>query len=197
MKKIRYGLISNEFGLYTIKKVCDTFGARKNSDILVFLTCVFETLWGNYKDPTRYAGIGAFQVDPGTFLWLKKKIREKYWLQSKIEDELGTNSDWITYDCLRDNFMYGAIFARMRYWVHPDPIPADLKIRDFAEYWKRIYNTFLGGRSSESPEERLANYEKHIDKAVSDAKIYVPKILDNLIILPEIEDFVNRIKSLT
>jgi len=118
--------------------------SEKDSHIeLLIGTAAQESRAGTYlKQLGNAPAVGIFQMEPGTFEWLKKKYQKRFGLQDIRFEEL----EW--------NLKYSILFARLRYLVVPERIPDELE--GWAYYWKKYYNTTFGKGTEE---EFIRNYE--------------------------------------
>ena len=85
--------------------------------------------------------LGFFQVEPATikdcwdnFIIYRKPLMAKFY-------ELGFREDDMDFSVLT-NLSLQVAFCRIKYRRDKLPIPNDIK--DQADYWKRIYNSYLG-----------------------------------------------------
>lgn len=92
--------------------------------------------------------MGAFQMEPQTFDWLKVKYRDFY---PEIMHAVFDRLEWD---------LWLAIFmARLRYRVDPKPLPAPSDLRALAHYYKRVFNTAAGAAT---PEQFISSWAQHI-----------------------------------
>lgn len=91
--------------------------------------------------------LGAFQMEPATFDWLRDRYSGRYDLYGRRVEEL----EW--------DLRFAIVMARLRYRVMPEPLPDTIDLRDLGGYWKRHYNT-VHGRGT--VEEFIANYKKYV-----------------------------------
>lgn len=92
--------------------------------------------WGGGK------AVGIYQIEPATYWWLDRHVSERYPdLYAKVITLAGRNTGL---DDLTWNLGYATAFARLRYYVVPDPLPAADDLLALAGYWKRHYNTPSG-----------------------------------------------------
>lgn len=139
-----YGLSSIHSAVAHAVAVCDVLGHGNlgNAALLLTETAAAETFLGEYRDPTeRYAGAGLTQVDEGTFDWLKDKFSNTK-DEKALHEAFGFTLSDVVYSELELSPLLAFVFARLRYRVVPDSIPATLEGR--AEYWKVHYNSSAG-----------------------------------------------------
>lgn len=155
-----YGLSSVENLVELAGKVCDVLGHGVNESAhpMVIETCCAETHAGRARDKTLYgAGAGVGQTDEGTFYWLQKKFLEPKHksVVDALKEHFNVDLAKVQYRELDFSPLLSLIFARLRYRVVDDPIPADLAGR--AAYWKQHYNTSEGAGSAAEYLERVAH----------------------------------------
>lgn len=144
-----YGISKKEQVVELAQMVCKVIDNRQNNLAVALLveTCAAETLLGTARDNTPYAaGTGISQVDSGTFYWLRTKYKDSE-IAKRLLGSLSINLGLVQYKHLEHSPILGLVFARLRYWTVPAPIPKTLKGR--AAYWKEHYNTIEGKGSSE------------------------------------------------
>lgn len=144
-----YGVSKKEQVVELAQLVSNVIDKRPNNLAVALLveTCAAETLLGEARDTTPYAaGTGISQVDSGTFYWLRKKYQDSD-IAKRLWNSLSINLSLVEYKHLEHSPILGLIFARLRYWTIPAPIPKTLAGR--AAYWKEHYNTVEGKGSAE------------------------------------------------
>lgn len=130
-------------------------------------TCAAETHLATHRDRTLYgAGAGAPQVDEGTFDWLKDKISKNEGVYKAILEAFNVDLKKVQYRELDFSPLLSLIFARLRYRVVDDPIPADRNAR--AHYWKRHYNTFAENAKGSAAEFLERCIASGVDQLVLD-----------------------------
>jgi len=150
---VYYGLANKRQIVEFATLVCDLLGHGSNNkavDLLVE-TCAAETLMGEYRERTLYgAGAGVSQIDEGTFDWLKDKYASRF--GQVIYDKLNIKLELVEFRELDYSPLLALLFARLRYWTVPKPVPETITAR--AEYWKEFFNTSAGKGSAEEYLER-------------------------------------------
>jgi len=115
-----------------IERVLGELDPKFNSPAAVNLllgTAAQESFFGKYIRQIRGPALGVFQIEPETFKWLKQKYKGEYpILRSYTAKQL----EW--------DLRAGIIFARLRYWVVPDPLPEPDDVEGLGEYWNDFYN---------------------------------------------------------
>lgn len=115
---------------------------------LLLGTAAQESSFGTYMRQVRGPAIGAFQIEPATFNWLKEKYSKDHPHFNEVDaDDL----EW--------DLALAIIFARLRYRVVPAPLPAADDVHALAAYWKQYYNTPAGAGKVE---EFVANYQRFV-----------------------------------
>lgn len=114
---------------------------------LLLGTAAQESLFGKYMRQVRGPAMGAFQIEPATFDWLKGKYKKAYPIISNID--VG-DLEW--------DLAMAIIFARLRYRAVTAALPTD-EVNALAAYWKQYYNTPLGAGTVE---EFVANYKRFV-----------------------------------
>ncbi len=141
---IGYGLAGTTQVPEYARAVCDVIGHGSTGAAVPMLveTAAAETLLGQARDLTPYrAGVGLTQIDKGTFDWLKGKYKDSG-ISQQLADAFGIRLHYVQYDDLRNAPLLAMVFARLRYWTVPEPIPRQIEQR--ATYWKQHYNTEAG-----------------------------------------------------
>jgi len=123
---------------------------------LLLGTLAIESLFGKYlRQRSKYEfdinkhGLGIFQIEKNTFNWLKRKYLHRFPIIA------GMSFEQLEYD-LRASI----IFARLRYLVVREPLPAANDIKSMAEYWKKYYNASVYGMSVRDFINRYNSYVK-------------------------------------
>lgn len=112
---------------------CDPDLCSDSAVNLLLGTAAQESRFGHFLRQTNGPALGAFQIEPKTFDWLKDKFKGKYlWLKDCKAEEL------------EHDLLLSVIIARLRYKVDSQPLPDSDDIQGLAEYWKRVFNTSLG-----------------------------------------------------
>lgn len=114
---------------------------------LLLGTAAQESLFGTYMRQVRGPAMGAFQIEPATFDWLKGKYKKTYPILSNVD--VG-DLEW--------DLALAIIFARLRYRAVPSALPID-EVYALAAYWKQYYNTPLGAGTIE---EFVNNYKRFV-----------------------------------
>ena len=122
---------------YVIRPALSPHGLwSEAAEELLLLTAAKESKLGYYlKQLGDGPGLGLWQVEAETFNWLRDGVSFigfKNPLKGRHESEL-------IYD-----LRLGAVTARLRYFVDPNPLPAADDVESLAKYWKRVYNTSAG-----------------------------------------------------
>jgi len=131
-----------------IKRTLTAFDPAMATPVAVNLllgTAAQESAFGRYLQQVHGPAVGAFQMEPATFEWLREKYDAKYpELIHRQADEM----EW--------DLRLAIIMARLRYRAIPLALPEG-DVVALAAYWKQHYNTPLGAGT---PEEYIANYQR-------------------------------------
>lgn len=117
---------------------------------LLLGTAAQESLFGTYLRQVRGPAMGAFQIEPATFNWLKGKYLDRYPHFKDVDVE---DLEW--------DLALAIIFARLRYRAIPTALPDANDVHALAAYWKKYYNTEAGAGIVE---EFVKNYERFVNK---------------------------------
>lgn len=103
-----------------------------NATHLLMGTAAVESAFGTFLRQRSGPALGAFQIEPATFEWLRSRyeMRIPGMLQLRREEELETD------------LRLSIVIARLRYLVDPQPLGSNMY--EWAATWKRVYNTTLG-----------------------------------------------------
>lgn len=95
--------------------------------------------------------VSVMQIEPNTYLDLKKRVSDKYpEIFCKIKLSLFMNKIPDTADWLIGNLNAAVIFARLKYYFDPEPLPLVDDYVGMAELYKRVYNTSNGAATLEN-----------------------------------------------
>ena len=133
-----YGLVKQQHLEDIAQAVCDCLGHGINVKAVDLLleTAGAETNRGQFKDTTKYAGMGITQFDKGTFYDVKERTNKQR--RQKVMQYFGIDINLIKWEDLRYNPLLSMLFTRLKYNLIPDAIPQTLEAR--AAYWKKWYN---------------------------------------------------------
>lgn len=139
---ILYGVWNDEHLEDVINKVVSVIGGGENAKKLLWETATAESERGTYPvyNPFRDYGLGVMQFDKVGFLDTKERTSQAN--KDKIKKAFGYDINQVKYEDLRFSVELSVIFARLKYWLVPSPIPSTLQGR--AEYWKTWYNSEYG-----------------------------------------------------
>ncbi|MCE5335579.1 MAG: hypothetical protein LLG06_13425 [Desulfobacteraceae bacterium] len=123
-----------------IDEVTEEIGLRSDAATEILLgTAAQESAFGKYLHQTGQGPAhGAFQMEQGTFDWLKEKYREKF-----------PRISGFTFDQLRYDLRAAIIMARLKYYSISHPFPAAVDLPAMAAYYKRYYNTPMGAATEQ------------------------------------------------
>lgn len=101
---------------------------------LLLGTAAVESDFGTYlRQLGGGPALGAFQMEPKTFNWLRKMYQQHY---PELAYRNFIELEW--------NLRLAIIMARLRYRIVKDPLPSENDIAAMAAYWKLWYNTMKG-----------------------------------------------------
>lgn len=115
---------------------------------LLLGTAAQESAFGTYLKQTVGPALGAFQIEPETFDWLKGKFLPRF---PELINEFVPMLEW--------DIDLGIFIARLRYAVDPQPLPPHTDIRALGAYWKRVFNTVHGAGTVE---QFMTNYARFV-----------------------------------
>lgn len=116
-------------------------------------TAAQESSFGyNFRQLGGGPGIGFFQMEPHTYLWLQEEYGEKYGFENRIPDDL----EW--------DLRLAILLARLRYRILPQALPVAGDLPAMAAYWNKFYNA---NPQYGTDEEFINNYRKYVSKDVS------------------------------
>ena len=118
-----------------IEEVLKEVGLHSHSATALLLgTAAKESGFGTYLHQLgRGPAHGAFQIEEGTFNYLKKKYQEQF---PVIKD--------FTFNQLRWDLRASIIMARLKYLSIKSRLPDGDDLLGMAKYWKQHYNTEAG-----------------------------------------------------
>lgn len=98
---------------------------------LLMLTAAKESRLGYYLHQLGTGpAMSPWQIEPATFDWLRGRFPQYL---------AGRDSSELVYD-----LRLGALVARLRYLVDPEPLPNKADVEGMAKTWKRVFNTEQG-----------------------------------------------------
>lgn len=101
---------------------------------LQLITAAVESGFGTHlRQLGGGPALGFFQMEPGTFRWLKRVYQTKY---PELIDRLPEELEW--------DIRLAIIMARLRYRIVPEALPGENDIQGMAAHWKEYYNTSAG-----------------------------------------------------
>ncbi|MCE5336160.1 MAG: hypothetical protein LLG06_16385 [Desulfobacteraceae bacterium] len=123
-----------------IEEVTNEIGLRSDAATEILLgTAAQESAFGKFLHQTgKGPAHGAFQMEEGTFDWLKEKYREKF---PQIEG--------FTFEQLRYDLRAAIVMARLKYYSISHPLPDAKDLAGLAAYYKRYYNTPMGAATEQ------------------------------------------------
>lgn len=115
---------------------------------LLLGTAAVESDFGHYLRQTKGPALGAFQMEPATFNWLRLKYGFRY-------IELKEREVWE----LETDLRLAIIMARLKYRSIISPIPSAGDIPAMAAYWNQYYN---GNPDKGTDQDFIAKYAKYV-----------------------------------
>lgn len=143
----------------TLRQLEPEIPFTKESVELLAGTCAQESAYGKYRKQLGGGpALGIFQMEPATFHdCIENFLAYKPGLMAKVIKISGV--DRLNPDDLEKNDILATCMCRVRYFRDKRPIPETLLGQ--AEYWKKIYNTYLG---KGKVEEYIKNYDRYVLK---------------------------------
>lgn len=136
-----------------IERVLEEHGLHSEAAVRLLLgTAATESRFGTYlRQMHGGPAVGIFQMEPGTFYWLKEcyGIRFRHILPRTAEE-----MEW--------DLRLAILMARLRYYVVPAPLPEPENIMALAQYWKRNYNTPQGRGTIQ---DFIRNYTQFVEES--------------------------------
>jgi hypothetical protein len=115
---------------------------------LLLGTAAQESRFGRYLRQLSGPAVGAFQMEPATFDWLREMFGAKY---ERLKPRQAQDMEW--------DLKLATIMARLRYRASPATLPVD-EVTALGAYWKQHYNTPKGAGTVD---EFAANYKRYVD----------------------------------
>lgn len=123
---------------------------------LLLGTAAVESQFGTYLRQVYGPALGAFQVEPVTFDWLRDKYKDRY---PELTGRTGDEVEW--------DLDLAAFVSRLRYRIVPAPLPAWQNTESMARYWKEHYNTRLGAGHWK---DFVESYDKYVTPYLEDGE---------------------------
>jgi hypothetical protein len=97
---------------------------------LLLGTAAVESDFGTFlRQKGGGPALGAFQIEPATFIDLKTRFADRYMLTHR------------TFEECEGNLWLSIVMARLKYWSIPKPLPPKDDLPGMAMYWADYYNT--------------------------------------------------------
>jgi hypothetical protein len=116
---------------------------------LLLGTAAQESRFGRYLRQLNGPAVGAFQMEPATFDWLRLKYGFAY---VELKNRRAEEMEW--------DLRLAIIMARLKYRSDKHALPVADDVPGLAAYWKIVYNTPLG---KGTVSEFAANYARYVD----------------------------------
>lgn len=145
------------------------FPNRRARALLLLATGMRESEELTYIKQIRGPALGLYQIEPTTIDYLVN-----YMYMQRNEKLTGVlmqvKAPGFSYvEQMPWNLMLGTILAAVRYWVVPEPLPAEGDANGMASYWGRYYNT-------RNVEKEVKDFARRYKEAMS--KVLLPADLD-------------------
>jgi len=145
------GVNSVQFRLYLVRAPLQAVNRwSAAAEELLMMTAATESHLGYYIRQVGGIALGDFQMEPATFhdcnRWLGLRPIAGF---TPYDDP-----EMLIYDRAA-----AVIYARVKYLMDPNPIPQPNDLPGLAQYYKRVYNSYLGAGSVE---KALADYAKYV-----------------------------------
>jgi hypothetical protein len=138
-----------------VTKVLIDFDPELSSPAAINLllgTAAQESRFGRYLRQLKGPAVGAFQMEPATFDWLRLTFGFKY---IELKKRKAEEMEW--------DLRLATIMARLRYRADKAPLPDSDDVPGLSAYYKRVYNTPLG---KATVDEFTENYARYVDAGV-------------------------------
>jgi len=121
-------------------------------EALLLATAAQESHLGHYLHqegggPAR----GIYQIEPATYGWLLKEIRQRSAVLAHMVDELRPS---LVPTTLEGSLHYATAICRLRYWIVPEALPGPT-FEAIWRYYKKHWNSDLGAATRR---QFLSNY---------------------------------------
>jgi hypothetical protein len=140
------GLDIVQFKQYVVIPTLTAIGLGGDAAInLIVGTAMAESRLTYLKQLGTGPAISIMEIEPGTYLDMRDRLTRFHpMLYSRVLATLNMQS--LPADCnyLIGNLTAAVIFARLKYYFSPAPLPPFDDASKLAQYYKKIYNTSLG-----------------------------------------------------
>ncbi len=116
----------------------------QSSEILITGTGMIESRFEYVRQIGGGPAVSLFEIEPATYDDLALRVQYKPELYARVCITLRMNSLPKDSDFLMGNLTAAVIFARLKYYLHPDKLPKADDWVGMANYYKKIYNTSEG-----------------------------------------------------
>ena len=107
--------------------------------LLMYATAYTESRLTHLKQLNGPA-LGIFQVEPKTYLDVKRYLETRPDIETKVLAALEYDSIPNSSMHLISNLKLSTIIARIKYWMHPSSIPERHENAEMYSYYKHLYN---------------------------------------------------------
>lgn len=129
---------------YLVRTVLDAINLGGDTAVnLLTGTALYESdLIYLLQFPVAHA-VSLFQIEKATYLGLRERLKRKPDLRNKILAYCSLTDIPEDYNHLVGNIALSIIMARLKYYLIPNPLPANEPLA-LAQYYKQFYNTPQG-----------------------------------------------------
>lgn len=134
-----------QFRQYIVRPALEAIGLwSEAAEELVTGTAFVESTLNYVKQVGGGPAVGVCQIEPATYSDLCNRVYSHQPLAGLALKVLNMPAFPATADYLMGNMTASVIFCRLKYYLHPDPLPSANDYGAMAAYHKKIYNTSLG-----------------------------------------------------
>lgn len=111
---------------------------------LMVRTAMVESQLTHLRQLPNGPALGLMQLEPKTIYSIYRYLERRTDIRDRLLDYLQMQKLPTYMDSFVSNLSLNAAFARIKYWMNPEPIPPHSNIVAQGEYWKTHYNTAHG-----------------------------------------------------
>lgn len=133
----------NDFILVPTLKALGLFTPASN--VLMLGTALVESNLDFVEQIGPGTAMGIYQMEEATYRDILRYLNR--FDNSRLKERCIAAcyyNGWPSSDALMHNLKWATICARLKYWMHPDPLPSSMDAKQFARYHKEKYNTSMG-----------------------------------------------------
>ena len=137
-----------------------------SAEDLMIGTAILESRLIYLRQKPDGPAVSIYQIEPITYKDLRIRLMLDYKnIKDKVLSILCMEMLPINADFLIGNLTAATIFARLKYYFDPQPLPASNDFNGLANYYKRVYNTQCGDTKIEKAisvfKATVLNYSPH------------------------------------